>query len=220
VDRGIFGVELALYLLMNKVLFPNHVFLLRGNHESKAMTSNYGFAEEVLFKYNQQVLDSFYEVFTALPLAAVINESILVLHGGLFTDIGVTIRDLKNIDRFSEPPNRGLMHDCLWSDPGKAPGRHFNTQRNGGLVFGPDVTESFLIRNKLKLIVRSHEVRDAGFSNDHEGLMTIFSAPNYCDCKLLSNDFFYELIAYFLSNGKLRSLSYFERGFDSKYPPI
>ena len=36
--------------------------------------------------------------------------------------------------------------------------------------------------NKLKLIVRSHEVKDEGYVVEHSGkCITVFSAPNYCD---------------------------------------
>ena len=51
-----------------------------------------------------------------------------------------------------------------------------------GLSFGPDVTRAFLERNGLDLVVRSHEVRDNGYEVEHGGsLITVFSAPNYCD---------------------------------------
>ena len=48
-------------------------------------------------------------------------------------------------------------------------------------MFGPDVTESFLGRNNLSLLVRSHEVQMRGFSVQHRNrVVTVFSAPNYC----------------------------------------
>ena len=44
--------------------------------------------------------------------------------------------------------------------PGRLP-----SKRGVGLSFGPDVTADFLQRNGLKLLVRSHEVKDAGYPN-------------------------------------------------------
>ena len=44
------------------------------------------------------------------------------------------------------------------------------------------MTANFLQQNGLDLLVRSHEVRDDGYSVEHNGkCITIFSAPNYCD---------------------------------------
>ena len=73
------------------------------------------------------------------------------------------------------------MCDLLWSDPQAQDGRS-PSKRGVGLSFGPDVTRAFLERNGLDLVVRSHEVRDNGYEVEHGGsLITVFSAPNYCD---------------------------------------
>ena len=73
------------------------------------------------------------------------------------------------------------MSEILWSDPQAAPGRS-PSKRGVGLSFGPDVTASFLQRNGLELVVRSHEVKEAGYEVEANGkLVTVFSAPNYCD---------------------------------------
>ena len=73
------------------------------------------------------------------------------------------------------------MSEALWSDPQPLPGRS-PSKRGVGLSFGPDVTASFLQRNGLKMVVRSHEVKDEGYEVEADGkLVTVFSAPNYCD---------------------------------------
>ena len=72
------------------------------------------------------------------------------------------------------------MCEALWSDPQPEPGRA-PSKRGVGVQFGPDVTRSFLETNGLSLVVRSHEVKEDGFSVDHPGgCVTVFSAPNYC----------------------------------------
>ena len=153
----------------------------RGNHESKNMNKIYGFEGEVIHKYDVTTMSLFYEVFCALPLASVVGGKVFVTHGGLASEDSVTLDDIRNIDRFQEPPDSGLMCDLLWADPQAQPGRS-PSKRGVGLAFGPDVTRAFLERNGLELVVRSHEVRDAGYEVEHMGqLVTIFSAPNYCD---------------------------------------
>jgi serine/threonine-protein phosphatase 5 len=100
---------------------------------------------------------------------------------GLFSTDDVTIDDLQKIDRFRQPGNMGLMSELLWSDPKPANGRS-PSKRGVGIEFGPDVTRNFLEKNNLKMIIRSHEVKDNGYEIHHEGqCVTIFSAPNYCD---------------------------------------
>jgi serine/threonine-protein phosphatase 5 len=41
---------------------------------------------------------------------------------------------------------------------------------------------NFLTRNNLQLVIRSHEMKEEGYEEEHGGkLVTVFSAPNYCD---------------------------------------
>lgn len=181
VDRGSFSVEVILTLFAFKCMSPNAMHLARGNHESKSMNKIYGFEGEVRSKLNETFVELFAEVFCCLPLAHVINEMIFVVHGGLFSVDGVKLSEIRAIDRFCEPPEEGLMCELLWSDPQPFPGRG-PSKRGVGLSFGGDVTKRFLEDNKLDLVVRSHEVKDEGYQIEHDGnLITVFSAPNYCD---------------------------------------
>ncbi|XP_046401818.1 serine/threonine-protein phosphatase 5 [Ischnura elegans] len=181
VDRGSFSVECIFTLFGFKLLYPNHFFMSRGNHESLTMNQMYGFEGEVKVKYTDQMAELFTEVYNWLPLAHCINKRILVMHGGLFSRDDVTLDEIRKIDRNRQPPEDGLMCELLWSDPqpqnGRAP-----SKRGVGVQFGPDVTESFLNLNHLDYVVRSHEVKDEGYEVAHNGkCITVFSAPNYCD---------------------------------------
>jgi len=181
VDRGSFSVEVILALFAFKVLYPNSLFLSRGNHETDDMNAVYGFSGEVKTKYNDITLKLFSEIFNACPLAHVIQKRVLVVHGGLFSRDDVTLDDIRKIDRFRQPGSEGLMCELLWADPIDTPGRS-PSKRGVGLQFGPDVTEKFCKLNGLDCIIRSHEVKQEGYVKEHNGrCITVFSAPNYCD---------------------------------------
>ncbi|XP_075079416.1 serine/threonine-protein phosphatase 5-like isoform X3 [Nicotiana tabacum] len=181
VDRGSFSLEVILTLFAFKCMCPSAIYLARGNHESKSMNKIYGFEGEVRSKLSETFVELFAEVFCCLPLAHVINGKVFVVHGGLFSVDGVKLSDIRAIDRFCEPPEEGLMCELLWSDPQPQPGRG-PSKRGVGLSFGADITKRFLQENNLDLVVRSHEVKDEGYEIEHDGkLITVFSAPNYCD---------------------------------------
>ncbi|XP_060557027.1 serine/threonine-protein phosphatase 5-like, partial [Ruditapes philippinarum] len=181
VDRGSFSVECIFTLFSLKLLYPNHFFMARGNHESFTMNQMYGFEGEVKEKYTSKMADLFTEVFNWLPLSHCINNKILVMHGGLFRDENVTLDDIRKYDRNRQPPEDGVMCELLWSDPQPQCGRS-QSKRGVGTQFGPDVTKRFLQKNKLDYVIRSHEVKNDGYEVAHDGkCITVFSAPNYCD---------------------------------------
>ena len=161
VDRGSFSVEVILTYLMWKISDPTCIYLTRGNHETKNMNKIYGFEGEVKAKYDEKIFELFLELFCHLPLAAVIENKVFVTHGGLPTDEGVTLEDVRKIKRGMEPPESGLMSDLLWSDPQPFPGKS-PSKRGVGFSFGPDITARFLEHNNLSLLVRSHEGKKYG----------------------------------------------------------
>lgn len=181
VDRGSFSVEVILTFLLFKMACPECIYLTRGNHETRNMNKIYGFEGEVKAKYDDKIFLLFLEVFTYLPLAATIEKSVFITHGGIPATTLATLDDIRKIKRGCEPPESGLMSDLLWSDPQPFPGKS-PSKRGVGFSFGPDITKQFLDYNNLSLLVRSHEVKEEGYLVEHGGLtITVFSAPNYCD---------------------------------------
>lgn len=70
-----------------KIKFPDNFFMLRGNHESMQINRMYGFYDEVKRRYNVKIWKEFGLAFNQLPAAAVIDDRILCMHGGLSPDL-------------------------------------------------------------------------------------------------------------------------------------
>ena len=89
VDRGNFSIEVLIFLYSLKLNFPNEIIMLRGNHESRAMTEHFTFRQEVLKKYDgdQDLYELFIETFEAMPIAADVNGDYLCMHGGISKDM-------------------------------------------------------------------------------------------------------------------------------------
>eukprot|EP00923_Selenidium_pygospionis_P011353 GHVN01019634.1.p1 GENE.GHVN01019634.1~~GHVN01019634.1.p1 ORF type:complete len:443 (+),score=47.41 GHVN01019634.1:93-1421(+) len=128
-DRGVYGCEIFLILFAFKLSCPESVFINRGNHESSDMNEVYGFAQEVMQKYGGQVYTKFQDIFHAMPLCAVVENRVLVVHGGLSRKEAVCLRHINGINRARPCPANPstvedfLMFDLLWSDPQKEIGR-------------------------------------------------------------------------------------------------
>ncbi|ORX99750.1 serine/threonine protein phosphatase 2B catalytic subunit [Basidiobolus meristosporus CBS 931.73] len=194
VDRGYFSIECVLYLWSLKIWYPDTLFLLRGNHECRHLTEYFTFKTECKHKYSERVYDACIESFCSLPLAAVMNKQFLCVHGGLSPELE-TLEDLRSINRFREPPTRGLMCDLLWADPledfGAERGNDYfihNHVRGCSYYFSYHAACAFLEKNNLLSVIRAHEAQDAGYrmyrktrTTGFPSVMTIFSAPNYID---------------------------------------
>eukprot|EP01100_Stratorugosa_tubuloviscum_P012757 TRINITY_DN615_c0_g2_i1.p1 TRINITY_DN615_c0_g2~~TRINITY_DN615_c0_g2_i1.p1 ORF type:complete len:714 (-),score=361.37 TRINITY_DN615_c0_g2_i1:123-2264(-) len=207
VDRGQFSIETVLYLYALKICYPDSIYILRGNHESRKMNEFFNFKSECLKKYNEEVFEAIIGSFEKLPIAAVVQTQslgkILCLHGGIGPDVR-SIEQISNLNRFQEIPEFGALCDLMWADPAdeRATAGYpqakleqwrqqtfFNNKARGiSYHFFYKAAIEFLQANNLSMIVRGHEVQRYGFEEHKFKLnklelplvITIFSAPNYC----------------------------------------
>lgn len=206
-DRGKQSLETICLLLAYKIKFPENFFLLRGNHESASINRIYGFYDECKRRFSVKIWRIFTDCFNCLPVAALIDDRILCMHGGLSPELR-SLRQIRDIRRPTDIPDRGLLCDLLWSDPDKVVRGWGPNDRGVSYTFGSDTVSEFLKRLDLDLICRAHQVcvivtcvqsnpfciclrlMQAKISSQvvedgfeffaNKQLVTIFSAPNYC----------------------------------------
>ena len=181
VDRGYNGVEVLELLLALKIKYPEHITLLRGNHESRQICFAYGFYEEITRKYgNANAWEYFTDLFDYLPLAALVEGKIFCVHGGLSPYIS-TVDQIRLINRKMEIPREGVFCDLMWSDPDDIE-TWIISCRGAGWIYGWKVVDEFTHINGLELICRAHQLVMEGFKYwfQNKNLCTVWSAPNYC----------------------------------------
>jgi len=180
VDRGKQSLETICLMLAYKIKYPENFFMLRGNHESASVNRIYGFYDECKRRYNVKLWRVFTDCFNCLPIAALIDEKILCMHGGLSPDLK-TMEQIRRIVRPTDVPDNGLICDLLWSDPEPEVTGWNESDRGVSYTFGPDVVAGFLKKHDLDLICRAHQVVEDGYQFfAKRQLVTLFSAPNYC----------------------------------------
>ncbi|OII71737.1 calcineurin like phosphatase [Cryptosporidium ubiquitum] len=133
VDGGKFSLEVISILFSLKIMFPDKIFLLRGNHEDSSINSTFGFHLECKQKFGvngEAVWERINDAFEFLSISALIDHQVLCLHSG----IGKSIKNIEHISDVPKPihvKSEELLNknnycnrlsvsdrrvfDCLWS---------------------------------------------------------------------------------------------------------
>lgn len=189
VDRGFQSLETVCLLFCYKILYRENFFMLRGNHECSYINQLYGFRDDCdrLYPGNipgkkWSVWHMFNDVFKYLPIAAIIDDKIFCIHGGISPHL-TSLEDITSMKRPLDVPDEGLLCDLLWSDPDNEVETWVDNDRGTSVCFGPAVVDEFLEDFRFELICRGHQAVMGGYDFPFfpkQTLVTVFSAPNYC----------------------------------------
>ncbi|GMR56881.1 hypothetical protein PMAYCL1PPCAC_27076, partial [Pristionchus mayeri] len=185
VDRGKNSLEVLMMLFCLKIQCPKSFFLLRGNHEARAINRVYGFQQELQERFDKsdahELFTKFNELFSHMPIACLVGQSILCMHGGV-SPLLTSLDDIRNIPKPMMDPNTNqLACDLMWADPmiglkGHTP----NMIRGVSIHFGEDLLDEVVQKCDLRLVVRGHQMMMNGFNFFHDKkLVTVFTAASY-----------------------------------------
>jgi len=198
VDRTRKSLETICLLMALKLKYPDSVYLLRGSHEDATINELYGFGEECSIRLEEDinnedsVFQTINKAFTWLPLAAVVENKILCIHGGIGPNI-TKVEDLNKVNRpikfINQPINKeqSIFIESIWSDPAVTEtetGFKKDVNTDHTYQFGSDVLNKFLDKNDLEIIIRTREIAPDGFDTFADSrLITLTSCTDYAGTK-------------------------------------
>jgi hypothetical protein len=199
VDRGPNSFECIIILFLFKILYPEKVHIIRGNHECNITSKIYGFYEEIKQKNstnNILLYDKICEIFSHLPIICIFqNEKNLYricgIHGCI--DKNTNLLAIENAEHML----KNFLNEC-WNDP--HPSEKINelphdgsgnynindepSERGIGYYVSKKSILEWMRNNHVNCIFRSHAVVEKGYDlpfNNKTYLVHIFSQPNYCN---------------------------------------
>jgi protein phosphatase len=177
-DRGACPAETYYAVLKLKLLHPQQVILMRGNHEGPEdlMPSPHDLPSQFKARFGEKWTEAYTEtrgLFEHLYTALLVPKRYLMVHGGLPKELN-TIEDLAYAHTLH--PKRPLLEEILWSDPDEAVEEASASPRGAGRLFGKNITERILAKLNVKILIRGHEPCENGFKINHGGkVLTLFS---------------------------------------------
>ena len=186
VDRGLGSIEVLYTICLLKIQHPHSVILMRGNHEAplEFPISSHDLPRRMIERFGVQIGLEIYQtkilkLFHLLYLITIIEEKLLIVHGGLPTDINNVMKKFNMIVANETDPLFGdMFEEILWNDPRTVllNGKDWEISRRGlGRHFSSNISKQWLSITKTRVIVRGHEPCN-GFKLDHDGrVLTLFS---------------------------------------------
>jgi hypothetical protein len=185
IDRGIFGLNGVLRTALQFfVSAPEHVYVLRGNHEYYIEFNGQMFGgvkpaetiEALKPHVEVDVFKRYRDFFEMMPNMLIFDKTLLV-HGGIARDLLLKerYRDLSSLN------DNDIRFQMMWSDPSSADIIPVQLQEQSArFPFGRLQAAAFLQRLGCHALIRGHEKVDQGFKkvydDDQVVLLTLFSA--------------------------------------------
>lgn len=193
-DRGNYSLEVLFLLFALKVKYPDSIILLRGHHEDENVNKKLGLFEDCeKQKFDPLLFSKLNAIFDILPLACLIDNKILCMHGG----IGSRVNSLNEIAKIQRPfsisqevknADQQMIIDILYSEYSEdildvALNEERDTYKYGFVTkFGRDRLAKFLNDNGLSLLITSHSwVTEGVKAYNNDRLVIVYSASNYMD---------------------------------------
>ena len=186
VDRGARSLEVISLLMAYKILYPHKLYLLRGNHETGAVSRVMGFKAEIESRCETPIpWFHFVASFNCLPIAAVVANTIFCVHGGPPDDVSYGPAKIRSMVRPTDVPDASQLCVMLWSDPDQKdtfpdPRCSENTARGVGRFYNMAHVKAFLRAHNLSYLVRAHQPVAGGYKFFPQKLgITLFSSSDY-----------------------------------------
>jgi protein phosphatase len=177
-DRGMLPAEVYYTVLKLKLLFPQQVVLMRGNHEGPEdlTASPHDLPSQFEARFGLKGVEAYSnvrELFEQLYSAVLVKDRYLLVHGGVPAQAR-SVQDLALAHTLH--PKESFLEELLWSDPEETLEEASMSPRGAGRLFGKRVTDRVLRAVDAKILIRGHEPCENGFKINHDGkVLTLFS---------------------------------------------
>ncbi|AFH42197.1 serine/threonine protein phosphatase [Fervidicoccus fontis] len=187
VDRGLYQTETLLSVLELESMYPEEIFVLRGNHEllKHAPPYPHDFPTELYSRYGFtrgiRIYNTFVSLVDYLDAAIILNKNIIALHGGLPV---TTFQKVSNIYEYllgrNESEKINVITEILWNDPIEENIDKLPSYRGIGYLWGKQVTNWVADNFGIKMVIRGHEYTELGYKINHDGrVLTLFTTKGY-----------------------------------------